>query len=91
MPRGHGLPPLRPDGAVAKGPEFGGLGDEVDDNDDQDVDDESPSSHSERWVSKIRHAWLFWSGQGGSWGPLAPVVSVEGGPRAAAVSAMAYS
>jgi hypothetical protein len=44
------LPPLRPDGAVAKGPEFGGLGDESDDDDNQDVDNESPSSHSERWV-----------------------------------------
>jgi hypothetical protein len=48
MPRGQGLPPLRPDGAVAKGPEFGGLGDEAEDDDDQDVNDKSPSSHSER-------------------------------------------
>jgi hypothetical protein len=35
---------VRPDGAVAKGPEDGGLGDEVDD------DNDSPSSYSERWV-----------------------------------------
>jgi hypothetical protein len=50
MPCGQGLPPLWPDGAVAKDPEFGGLGDEANDDDDQDVDDKSSSSHSERWV-----------------------------------------
>jgi hypothetical protein len=48
MPCGQGLPPLRPDGAVAKGLEYGCLGDEEDDDDD--VDDDSPSSYSERWV-----------------------------------------
>jgi hypothetical protein len=34
---------------------------------------------------RIRHTWLFLSRLSGLFGPLAPVVSVEGGPRAAAV------
>jgi hypothetical protein len=34
---------------------------------------------------RIRHAWLFLSRLSGLFGPLAPVVVVEGGPRAAAV------
>jgi hypothetical protein len=34
---------------------------------------------------RIRHAWLFLYRLSGLFGPLAPVVSVEGGPRAAAV------
>jgi hypothetical protein len=43
MPLGRELPPLQPDAAVAKDPEWG-LGDE------KNVDDDSPSSYSERWV-----------------------------------------
>jgi hypothetical protein len=50
MSCGQGLPPLWPDGAVAKGPEEGGLGDEVYNDNDDDVDDDSLSSYSERWV-----------------------------------------
>jgi hypothetical protein len=34
---------------------------------------------------RIRHAWLFLSPLSGLFGPLAPVVSVEGGPWTAAV------
>jgi hypothetical protein len=49
-------------------------------------DDESVSSYSDRWVPG--------SGMPGSFclvfGPLAPVVSVEGGPRAAAVFATVF-
>jgi hypothetical protein len=40
MPCGQGLSPVRPDAAVAKGPEKGGLGDE-DDDEDNDVDEDS--------------------------------------------------
>jgi hypothetical protein len=47
MPCGQGLPPVRPDGAVAKGCEKGGLGDE---EDDDDVEEDSESS-TDRWVS----------------------------------------
>jgi hypothetical protein len=50
MSCGQGLPPVQPDGAVAKGPKIGGLGDEQDDDDDDDVNNDSPSSYSERWV-----------------------------------------
>jgi hypothetical protein len=39
---------------------------------------------------KIRHACLFWSRLLGLFGLMAPVVSVEGGPRAAAVSHSLY-
>jgi len=38
QPWGQGLPPMRPDGAVTKGPVEGGLGDEEDDNDDVEED-----------------------------------------------------
>jgi hypothetical protein len=63
MPRGQGLPPLRPDGAVAKGPEYGGLGDEEDDDDD--VGDDSASSYSERWVLRSGSPGFFGlAGQG---------------------------
>jgi hypothetical protein len=48
MSCGQGLSPVQPDGAIAKGPEEGGLGEEADDD---DVDDDSPLSYWERWVS----------------------------------------
>jgi hypothetical protein len=68
MPRGQGLPPLQPDGAVAKGPEYGGLGDKVDD----DVDDDSPSLYSERWVLRSGTPGSFGLASLGSLGLLHP-------------------
>jgi hypothetical protein len=68
MPRGQGLPPLRPDGAVAKGPEYGGLGDEKDDDDDDDVDDDSPSLYLERWVLRSGTPGSFGLAGRGTWG-----------------------
>jgi hypothetical protein len=49
QPWGQGLPPMWPDGAVAKGPKAGGLDDEEDDDDD--VVKEDAESSTDRWVS----------------------------------------
>jgi len=40
---------------------------------------------------RIRHAWLFLSRLSGLFGPLAPVVSVEGGPQALILESFSFA
>jgi hypothetical protein len=75
-------------GKVVKGPVEGGLDDEEEDDDASD--DAFVSSYSDRWVPGSGTPGSFCLVVG-LFGPLAPVVSVEGGPRAAAVFATAFS
>jgi hypothetical protein len=78
MPCGQGLPPVRPDGAVAKDPEKGGLGDK-----DDDVDEDSVSSYSDRWVSGSGTPGSFClacQGSSGLWRPWFPLKGDLGRP-----------
>jgi hypothetical protein len=68
----------------------GGLGNEEEDVDDEVSDDASVSSYSDRWVPGLGTPGFFCLVVG-LFGPLAPVISVEGGPQAAAVFATAFS
>jgi hypothetical protein len=88
---GHGLSPVRVAGKAVKGPVEGGLDDEDEDVDDEEnSDDASVSSYSDRWVPRSGTPGSFCLVVG-LFGPLALVVSVEWGPRAAAVLATAFS
>jgi hypothetical protein len=83
MPCGQGLPPVRPDGAVAEGPVEGGLCDEDDEDDDGDVEEDSLSSYSDRWVSGSGTSGCFrlacW-GPSGLWRPWFPLKGDLGRP-----------
>jgi hypothetical protein len=77
-------------GRVVEGPVEGGLDDKDEDVDEGNSDDASVSSYSDRWVPGSGTPGSFCLVVG-LFQPLAPVVSVEGGPRAAAVFATAFS
>jgi hypothetical protein len=72
MPSGQGLAPKRPDGAVAKGPEYGGLGDK-----------KMSMGGRNLLVCKVLSPlslafWGVWSGCSGPFGPLTPLGPVLG-------------
>jgi hypothetical protein len=81
QPCRQGLPPMRPDGAVAKGPKAGGLDDEEDD-DDNDVEEDDESS-TDRWVSGSGTPGSFFlacRGSSGLWPPWFPLKGDLGRP-----------
>jgi hypothetical protein len=66
---------MRPDGAVAKGPIEGGLGDEEDDDDDIEKDTESST---DRWVSGSGTPGSFCLACRGSFGLWRPWFPLKG-------------
>jgi hypothetical protein len=93
VPHGHRLSPVRASGQIVRGREEAGPDPQEllreTNFDDGSSDDKSVSSYSDRLVPGSGMPGSFCLVVG-PFGPLAPMVSVEGGPRAAAVFATVF-